>query len=876
MMVTAMKRGVALMLWAAMLTAAHAEDVVIRVPAGGGTAAVMKALKQAREARAALPPASTGAIRIVFPPGEYPIFETVQLTPDDSGTAAMPTVLEAEVPGKAVWVGAVRLNDPTPASKPAGAWRYSLEGIRHRVDARDGGQFYVGEQRAVLARMPNQGSDWTVSANFVDGGKAQFVASAAQARWLDEALEGQRPRAILHLMQSWTSGRHRVGEVSPQQVVRITPAANWPFLHFGPNQRFFVQNVRAALDAPGEWLEEGDGVLYVPRDPQERTRTGYLAVNPLLLQLKGRPDRNDWVEHVQIKGLAFAYALHELMGERAQQDWQAAVKVGAAIEVSGARKVSFQDCQVSHTGGHGLWLRDGVQHVDVQRCVFQDLGAGGIKVGEAEVPKAGRLATGFTRLIDNVVSRTGQDFPGAVGIWIGHSFGNIVQGNVVANTSYSGISVGWQWGYGAATSGDNEVRHNVLWNIGQGQMADLAGIYTLGRSPGTVIAGNFIRRVRGYPYGAGAWGIYNDEGSSEMRVEGNVVVDAESGGYHLHYGRSLSLSGNFFLLGGASEINWTNVQRSGGLKLDDNVMVVQGERPWAASVDSPDLLAKGNVVGVTTKADLGLSCPRGCQAPALVSVQGLSGDVAQLDVDGLSAERRKALKAVVQRAQQTVGQARLRAGPDVFPNAGGPLLSMSKAERRAAAVSLDFASAALGAHPSPLRYSPSSRLELAQVDVADASGDGPARCLRLTDGVPGLAGFDPHVFLDLRATSGTLVAEFDVWVDSQTELVHEWRDDGQPFKAGPIVTLRGDGVSVGGRTLMGWRPNAWYRIKVSAPLGRQDTTFDLSVTADGKVRSWRNLPMARSGWRDVAWMGWVSATQQRARTCLGSIKVVNE
>lgn len=874
-MLAKIKTAFTLACWLGLAASVQAEDVVIRVPEGGGTAAVLKALKQAREARAALPPKATGSVRILFPPGEYPILETVQLTSADSGTASMPTVLESEVPGKAVWVGAVRLSDPKPASKPTGAWRYDLKGARHRIDARDGGQFYVGERRAVLARMPNAGSEWTVQGVHAAGDKAQFVAGSEQANWLETALAGQRHRAILHLMQSWTSGRHRMGEISPKQVLRITPAANWPFLHFGPAQRYHVENVRAALDAPGEWLEDGDELLYVPRDQQDKGRIAYLPVNPLLLQLKGRPDRNEWVEHVHIKGLGFAYSLHELMGDRAQQDWQAALKVGAAIEMSGARKVSMQDCEVSRSGGHGLWLRDAVQHVEVQRCVFQDLGAGGIKVGEAEPPKAARLATGFTKLVDNVVSRTGQDFPGAVGIWIAHSYGNVVQGNVVANTSYSGISVGWQWGYGAATSGDNEIRNNVLWNIGQGQMADLAGIYTLGRSPGTVISGNYIRRVRGYPYGAGAWGIYNDEGSSDIRVDRNVVIDAESGGYHLHYGRKLSLTGNFFLLGGASEVSWTDVRRSGDIRFDGNVMVVQGERPWAPSVDSADWSAHGNLVGVTQQADMALTCPRGCQAPTLMTVQGLSKDVAQLDVDGLPREQREALRGVVLRAQQTVGHARVRAGEGVFPVTGSTALTVSRSERRAAPVVLDFNSAALGTHPSPMRYSPSSRLDLVQVDVADPSMRGPGRCLRLTDGLPGLAGFDPHVFLDMKASSGTLVAEFDVWVDELTELVHEWRDDNQPFKAGPIVTLRGDGVSVGGRVLMAWRPNAWYNIRVSAPLGPKAGVFELSVTSEGQTRTWRNLSVARAGWKHANWVGWVSATQKRSRTCLGMVRVSN-
>src|SRR5262249_54928008 len=128
--------------------------------------------------------------------------------------------------------------------------------------------------------------------------------------------------------------------------------------------------------------------------------------------------------------------------------------------------------------------------------------------------------------------------PGAAAIWVGQTWGNTVTRNLVANTTYTGISVGWQWGYGPATSGDNQVTDNLLFNIGQGVLSDLGGIYTVGISPGTVVSGNVVREVRGYTaYGSGAWGLYNDYGSSQITLDANVVVGTDSGGYLLRQGR---------------------------------------------------------------------------------------------------------------------------------------------------------------------------------------------------------------------------------------------------------------------------------------------------------------------------------------------------
>ena len=67
----------------------------------------------------------------------------------------------------------------------------------------------------------------------------------------------------------------------------------------------------------------------------------------------------------------------------------------------------------------------------------------------------------------------------------------------------------------------NLIEFNHLDHIGQNMLSDMGGIYTLGEQPGTVIRNNLIHDVWSFTYGG--WGIYPDEGSSDMLIENNVV-----------------------------------------------------------------------------------------------------------------------------------------------------------------------------------------------------------------------------------------------------------------------------------------------------------------------------------------------------------------
>jgi hypothetical protein len=274
---------------------------------------------------------------------------------------------------------------------------------------------------------------------------------------------------------------------------------------------------------------------------------------------------------------------------------------------------------------------------------MRDLGAGGVKIGDPIGTAAGSTtatATGANVVHGNSIVQTGRQYPGAVAIWIGPSFDNLVSHNTIIDTRYTGISVGWQWGYAATTSGRNRIIANALLNIGNCELADLGGIYTLGPAPGTVIADNLISEVRGYRgLGAGAWGIYNDEGSSDLRVENNVVLGTDSGAYHLHFGRNLLLQNNLFALGGQSEVTVTRSDpEHTRLLLRNNLLITGSENPFAGFAKPPDAGFNGNLVApLHASQPLVLTpCAGGCSRVTAALTRGPGPQ--ELSLSGVEAE----------------------------------------------------------------------------------------------------------------------------------------------------------------------------------------------------------------------------------------------
>jgi parallel beta-helix repeat protein len=102
----------------------------------------------------------------------------------------------------------------------------------------------------------------------------------------------------------------------------------------------------------------------------------------------------------------------------------------------------------------------------------------------------------------------------------------------------------------------------------------MGGIYLLGRQRGTIVSGNRIHDISCLHYGA--WGIYLDEGSSFVTVEGNAVYRTKSSSFHMHYGSNNTVSGNVFFGGASPCIQSTRPETHDRLLFSSNILVSDG------------------------------------------------------------------------------------------------------------------------------------------------------------------------------------------------------------------------------------------------------------------------------------------------------------
>ncbi|WP_164743503.1 discoidin domain-containing protein [Microbacterium sulfonylureivorans] len=348
--------------------------------------------------------------------------------------------------------------------------------------------------------------------------------------------------------RSWKRARYSVDTIDGTVMTMDNPGwadgATQP--EYAARAMTWIENAYELLDTPGEWyLDRGtDTLFYIPLpDEAPDESTFILGRSEQLIRAAGTSATP--LHHVRFEGLTFSHDNWvEPSSATGYPDFQGgAVYRGpgtwddnnyltpAGVDFRYVQDVVVQDNIFEHMSNAALAFGAGSQYNLIDGNEFRDISGNGINLGG--ITKADHHPTDPAAIVknntvsNNELTTVGAEYQDNPAIFVGYTQGSRIAHNTISDVPYTGISMGWGWGYidqlGTSVAKQNVIQGNLIYDIMK-SVHDGGAIYTLGSQPGSKVVDNYAYADH-FPYGF----LYRDNGSAGFLDSNNVISNEDSG-----------------------------------------------------------------------------------------------------------------------------------------------------------------------------------------------------------------------------------------------------------------------------------------------------------------------------------------------------------
>ncbi len=408
--------------------------------------------------------------------------------------------------------------------------------------ARNARQLYINGTRAIRARSH------TIPEGALFSQNVQYVgASLGMQNW--EHVEDVE----FVYYRKWCS--YRVGAESVTEntgsdnyIVNMDPYA-WEFATKSHSSKTeitetsdleYIENAYELLDAPGEYyINRHTGeAFYMPRQGEDITSAS--AVVPMVdsLVLAEGTSTSSRVMNLTFDGITFTDttwlrpngAMGHLSNQSDANRHEGKFYEGT-IHAQTVDNVHIKNCIVKNTGNIGICYIKQVQNCNLVGNVVRDTTGPGVVMvdpskgygSNAEVSKDAGNRNDNILISNNYIYNIGLEFPSSTALVGGRLSNTRVLHNEIAESPYSGISMGWHSGADQVEVG-NVVAYNIVRDVMTSGIDDGGNFYHLGPTagnedtPGWLIKENYLTGT----YGSVS-PMYSDNSSTWLKYVRNVV-----------------------------------------------------------------------------------------------------------------------------------------------------------------------------------------------------------------------------------------------------------------------------------------------------------------------------------------------------------------